>query len=208
MLKVLLGMIIFFNSCNCILSQTSPPLNKSKIKSPQIKQKEKIDNIPKEIRQKFDVYVKQLKNNGFTELRTIEKKSNEFICERLTASEIKVYPERSDYVEKPYKIRLNWLSSNQQSKIYSTKEKAEKNTEWLLPGKIAGADKNIHYGQTMFNATFFYENENKEWKLHEIEWFPVFPENLIGGRPPVKIYSTKKGDKTLWLEFLEKINKK
>lgn len=97
-------------------------------------------------------------------------KSDEFIRQREVVSQVQVEgPNPSDYAEKPYIAKVHCTSLTQESKIFPSREKAEKATEWGTPGKRANEPPNRKVSGRRFTITFLYHD--KKWELNLIECF-------------------------------------
>lgn len=150
--------------------------------------------VPKKIADKLKPLMGRIKA---TAPKVSQKTAGEFVNARQVASDVQTKFSISDYAEKPYKAVVSWVSNHQETRIYSTPEKAEAANDWLSDGTIAGAKSNAKRVPERFTATLFFVDG--KWRLENIEWFAdygniVFPPGLK--RPGVS--STAKGDETSW----------
>jgi hypothetical protein len=143
--------------------------------------------VPKAVADKLKPIMDRLK---FTEPVVEEVVAGQFTRTREVASGVKSYPSLSDFADKPYQARINWSSTTQHTKIYSNREKAEKATDWLPPGRVPGKD-NMRTGSVNYNALFYYKEG--VWELGEIEWSTGYGPGA----------STEFGNKTPWSEVLK-----
>jgi len=103
-----------------------------------------------------------------------------FINTKYVANEVYFEPIESVVAGKPIAAKVRWSSAFQESKIYPTKEGAEKADEWLKPGKVA-ANPIAFTKPVVYVATYYYANE--VWELVDLSW---------------GAHSIAKGNKTKW----------
>jgi hypothetical protein len=113
-------------------------------------------------------------------------------------------PADSDHADKPYTATISWVSTEQDSKIYSEREKAEKATEWLELGKIAGAKANVKRGTQTFKATLSFGSD--KWTLESLDWYGNLPPGVRNVPADARRgASTKNGDKHPWWDALKEV---
>lgn len=150
----------------------------------------------KEAKKKLVAFLKPLKEKPYTFSKTTEKKQGEYICTRFIALNLRVIgPEPSDYVSKPYKVTIVWQSIPQESKIYPNREQAEKDTEWLAPGKIAG--NNTMSVVSEFVATLYFQDDR--WIVDQVR---------VNSSPKSKSSKTltKNGNLAAWQDYFKFIS--
>jgi hypothetical protein len=115
----------------------------------------------------------------------VNERPNEFKRQQKVASGVTLYgPSPSDYADKPFTARIKWESLPQESKIFPTRERAEKSTAWEAPGKIVGDPRGV-YGQLRYNAVLYYRDGR--WELDSLEWGDYDPAGHVpGDRSPAR----------------------
>lgn len=154
--------------------------------------------VPKNIADKLKPTIGRIKA---TQPRVAQKTAGEFVNTRNVASDVKATFSISDYADKPYKAAVSWVSNHQETRIYSSPEKAEQADAWLAEGAIAGASNKAKRLPDRCTATLFFVDG--KWQLEKIEWAADYGNRALppGFKPP-RASSTARGDTTDWQEVL------
>lgn len=154
--------------------------------------------VPKKIADKLNPVIERIKA---TKPRVAQKTAGEFVNTRNVASDVKARFSISDYADKPYKAVVSWVSNHQETRIYSSPEKADQADEWLAEGEIAGSSNKAKRLPDRCTATWFFVDG--KWQLEKIEWLADYGNRALppGFKPP-RASSTAKGDTTDWQDVL------